>query len=54
MKKFKKIFGFIGICLAFVFFLASCSNVSKDYADKINNAYKKYKEEKENRNGIIW
>ena len=40
MKKFKKIFGFIGICLAFVFFLASCSNVSKDYADKINNAYK--------------
>ena len=34
------IFGFVGICLAFVFFLTSCSNVSRDHADKINNAYK--------------
>ncbi len=28
------------MCFAFVFVLASCSNVSKSYADKINDAYK--------------
>lgn len=40
MKRFKKIFGLVGICLAFVVFLASCSNVNQSYADKVNNAYK--------------
>lgn len=38
MKRFKKVF--LGIALAFVTLiaLASCSNVSKSYADKVNKA----------------
>ncbi len=40
MKRFKKILiCFVG-CFLFVFALASCSNVNKGYADKINDSYK--------------
>ena len=40
MKKIRNILLGLAMCFAFVFVLASCSNVSKSYADKINDAYK--------------
>lgn len=39
MKKLKNILVGFAICLAFVFVLASCSNATKTYSDKINEAY---------------
>ena len=39
MKKLKRIFLAIALCFVTVITLASCSKVSKSYADKINNAY---------------
>ena len=40
MKKFVKVLALLACSLAFVFALASCSNVSQSYADKINEAAK--------------
>ncbi len=40
MKRIRNIILGIAICFTFVFVLASCSNVSKKYADKINDSYK--------------
>lgn len=39
MKKLKNILVGFAICFAFVFMLASCSNATKSYSDKINEAY---------------
>ena len=39
MKAFKRIIVSLSICLAFVFMLASCSKVSKSYADEINQRF---------------
>ena len=39
MKKIKRIFLAIALCFVTVITLASCSKVSKSYADKINKAH---------------
>ena len=39
MKKLRNILVGLAICFAFVFVLASCSNATKTYSDKINEAY---------------
>lgn len=39
MKLFKRIIIGLTICFAFLITLASCSNVSKSFADKINESY---------------
>ncbi len=40
MKIVRRLIAGIVVCFAFIVVLASCSNVSKSYADKVNNAYK--------------
>ena len=39
MKVLRRVLVGLVLCFAFVVVLASCSNVSKSYADKVNEAY---------------
>ncbi|MBR6071958.1 MAG: hypothetical protein IKP77_03885 [Acholeplasmatales bacterium] len=40
MQVLRRVLVGLVLCFAFVVVLASCSNVSKSYADKVNDAYK--------------
>ena len=42
MKILKKVLVGLAFCFAFVIVLTSCSNVTKSYSEKINNAYSEH------------